>query len=80
MDAARAEAALRDLEAAAFARDQVVRGNAHVVEGDVAVAVGRVVVAEHREHPGDLHARRVHRHQHHRLALVRRRVGVGLCP
>ena len=52
MDPAGAEAALRDLEPATFARDQVFDGNPHVVEGHVAVAMRRVVVSEHRTASG----------------------------
>ena len=48
MDAARAEPPLRDLEAAAFAEQDVRDRHAHVLEVDLAVAVRRVVVAEHR--------------------------------
>ena len=48
VDAARPEPALRDLEAAAFAEQDVGRRHAHVLERDLHVAVRRVVVAEHR--------------------------------
>ncbi len=48
VDAARPEPALRDLEAAAFAEQDVVDRHAHVLELDLGVAVRRVVVAEHR--------------------------------
>jgi hypothetical protein len=47
VDAPRAEAALRDLEAAPFAEQQVAGRHAHVVERDFGVAVRRMVVAEH---------------------------------
>lgn len=50
VDAAGAEAALDDFEAAAFAEDHVGEGHADVVEGDVAVAVGRIVIAVDRKH------------------------------
>ena len=43
MDAARAEAALRDLEAAALAQHHVLDRHAHVLEQHFAVAVRRVV-------------------------------------
>ena len=45
---------------------------------DLHVAVRRVVVAEHRQRAHDGDARRVARHQHHRLLRVARRAGVGL--
>ncbi|MNQ79447.1 hypothetical protein D3C85_943930 [compost metagenome] len=41
------------------------------------MAVGRVVVAEHRQRTHDLHAGGVGRHQDHRVLLVARRVRVG---
>ena len=78
VDAARSEAALRDLEAAAFAEQDVADRHAHVLEEHLHVAVRRVVVAEHRQRPHDRDARRVGRHQDHRLLRVARRVGVGL--
>lgn len=45
-----AQTALDDFEAAALAEDHVGGRDAHVVEGDVAVAVGGIVVAEDGEH------------------------------
>ena len=42
------------------------------------MTVRRVVLAEHLHRADDLDTGRVHRHQDLRLALVRRRVGVGL--
>ena len=59
MDAARPEAALRDLEAAAFAEQHVLDRHLHILEQDLAVAVRRVVIAEHRQHALDLHAGRI---------------------
>ena len=78
MDAAGAEPALRDLEAAPLAQQDVLDRHAHVLELDLGVAVRRVVIAEHGQRPQDLHARRVARHQDHRLLLVARRVRIGL--
>ena len=77
VDAARAEPGLGDGEAAALLAEHVVDGHAHVVVGDLAVALV-VGVAEHLQVADDGHARRVHRHEHHRLLAVRRAVGVGL--
>jgi hypothetical protein len=70
VDAARAQAALGDFETAAFAEQQVGGRHAHVVEDDFGVAVRRIVEAEHRQVAQDVHARRVARHQDHRLLLV----------
>ena len=78
VDAARAQPPLRDLEAAALAQQQVVGRHAHVAQDDFGVAVGRVVIAEHRQHPHHLDARRIQRHQDLRLLLVARRVWVAL--
>ena len=47
VDAARAEAQLADLEAAALAEEDVLLRHPHVGEPEVHVAVRRVVVAEH---------------------------------
>jgi hypothetical protein len=72
MDAARAEAHLRNLEAAAFAEQDVLLRHADIVQLDVHVAARRVVVAEHMHRPEDLHAGRVHRDQDLRLLELRR--------
>ena len=50
MDAPRPEPALRDLEAAPLAEQHVRRRHPHVLEQHLAVAVRRVVEAEHRQH------------------------------
>ena len=44
MDASRPEPALRDLEAAPFAEQQVTGRHAHVAEDDLGMAVRRIVV------------------------------------
>jgi hypothetical protein len=59
VDAARPEAALRDLEAAAFAEQHVGRRDPDVLEHHFHVTVRRVVVAEHRQVTHDRHARRI---------------------
>src|SRR5262245_21093108 len=71
VDAARPQAALRDLEAAALAEQDVGHRHPHIVENDLGVPVRRVVVAEHAQRPHHLHTRCIQRHQHHRLAPVR---------
>ena len=80
VDAARAQAALRDLEAAAFAEQQVLDRHAHVLEQHLGVAVRRVVVAEHRQHAHDLDAGRVERNEDLRLLLVPRAASGRSCP
>ena len=75
MDAARAETPLRDLEPAALTEQHVGRGHANVLEGDLRMAVRRIVVTEHRKAAADGHPFRVHRHEDHRLLFVPLRVG-----
>ena len=76
VDPARAEASLGDAEAVAFLLQQVVRGDANVLEGHLHVPLG-VLVAEDRQvaergDPGG-----VQRHDDHRLLPVGISVGVG---
>ena len=56
-------AALRDLEAAALAEQDVTRGNADVLEQHLGVAVRRIVIAEHGKHLLDRDALGIQRHQ-----------------
>ncbi len=70
MDAARPEPPLRDLETAALAEQDVAHRHAHVLVHDLAMAVRRVVEAEHRQHALDRDAGHIPRHQDHRLLLV----------
>ncbi|MCY1425178.1 hypothetical protein D9M71_409610 [compost metagenome] len=77
VDAARAEAALGDLEATALAQQHVLVGHAHVLEQHFSVAMGGVVVTEYRQRAEDLHAGSVSGHQDHRVLLVARCVRVG---
>src|SRR5437588_13059902 len=78
MNAARAEAALRDLEATAFAEQEVLDGDLDILEQHLGVAVRRVVIAEHRQHPLDCDAWSVERHEDLRLLLVARIIRAGL--
>ena len=78
MDAARTEAALRDLETAAFAEQDVFFRHANVFQKHLGVAVRRVVKAEHRQHLLHLDAGSIERHQDLRLLLVLRRLRIGL--
>lgn len=70
VDAAWPETPLDDLEAVALAENEVGGGHPHVGEGDVAVAVGRVVVAEDAEHAVDGDAGDVVRDEDDGLLLV----------
>jgi hypothetical protein len=78
MDPARAETALRDLEAAAFAEQNVFLRHANVFQQHLGMAMRRVVKAEHRQHLLHLDAGGVERHQYLRLLLVLRRLRIGL--
>src|SRR5690348_14518252 len=78
VDATGPQAALRDLEAATFAQQDVARRDAHVLVAYFRVAVWRVVIAEHAEMAHDGDAGCIHRHQHHGLLRMTRRIGIGL--
>ena len=80
MDAARPEAALRDLEAAALAEQQVLDRHLHVLEYDLGMTVRRVVIAEHRQHALDLDAGHVALDQDLRLLAVAVAVETSSCP
>mmetsp|Transcript_120274 Transcript_120274/g.218578 ORF Transcript_120274/g.218578 Transcript_120274/m.218578 type:complete len:201 (+) Transcript_120274:643-1245(+) len=67
MDTARAEAALRDLEAAALAQEDVANGYPHVVQDDLCMVVN---VTEHPKWSPDGHTRRISRDEHHGVAVV----------
>ena len=78
VDAARAEAALGDLETAALAEQQILRRYAHVAQHHFHMPVRRVVVAEYAERAQHFDAGRIGRYQHHGLLLVHRGRGIGL--
>ena len=78
VDAAWPKPPLGNLEATALAQEDVLLGHAGVVEAQMHVAVGRVVVAEHRHRLDDLHARGVLGHENLGLLPMRRRVRAGL--
>ena len=79
VDAPGAQPALDDLETSALAEDHVGGRHPHVGEGDVPVAVRRVVEAHHGQHAVDGHAGGVAGDEDDGLLLVFVRVvGVGL--
>ena len=53
-----------------FAEQHVRRGHADVFEKDFGRPIRHAVESEHRDRPQHLHARRIHRHQDHRLLPV----------
>ena len=70
VDAARSETSLDDLEASPFSEDHVAGRNPDIVEGDVSVAVGGIIVAVDREHAVDGDTRGVGGNNHDRLLPV----------
>ena len=58
---------LRDLEAAALAKQHVGGGHTHIVVDDLGVADRRIVISEHAHVAHDPDARRFLWYQHHRL-------------
>ena len=77
VDPPRAEPTLGDREALPLAPEDVLGGDVDIVEGDLGVAVRRVVVAEDRQGALDHDAGGVERHEDHRLLLVARGAGIG---
>ena len=74
----RAQAPLCDLEAAAFAQQNVGGGHTHVFKQHFGVAVRCVVVAKHVKRSHDLHPRSVGGNQNHALLRMARRLRIGL--
>src|SRR5262249_11154966 len=77
MNAAGPKPDLRDLEAPAFAKQDVLLRHAHIVEADVHVPTWRVIMAEHLHRFDDLDAGRVSRNEDLRLLSARRSIGIG---
>src|SRR3977135_1036971 len=59
-------------------QQQVLRRDAHVLEIDFHVAVGRIIETKYRQVPQDGDPGGVARHENHRLLAVLRRARVGL--
>ena len=78
VDAAGSEAALRDLETTSLSQQHVLERHADVLEEDLHVALGSVVLAEGQHRPQQGDAWRVHRHEQLRLLLVDRTIRPGL--
>src|SRR2546423_10268156 len=76
MDPARTETRLGDCEAAALLAEQLVLGHAHVLPQCLTVAAA-FGMTEDRQTAAHGNAGRVHRHEDHRLAVVRVGVGIG---
>ena len=78
MNPARPETTLGDLEATAFAQQQVGGWHAHVLVRDLAMAMRGIIVAKYRQWPHDGHAGGIDRHQNHRLLRMARCFRIGL--
>ncbi len=78
MNASRSQAALCDFKAAPFAKNDVFSGHAHIFELNFRMAMGRVVITEHRQITFDLHAGVMWFHQNLRLLGVAAALGAGL--
>ena len=78
MDAAGSKPTLRDLEATSFTEKQILDRHPHVLEHDIAMAMGCIVIAENWQVAQDRDARRIARHENHALLTMARRVGAGL--
>lgn len=70
VDASRTESSLNDLEAAAFTKHKAAGWNPDVVEADVAMSVGSIIVAVHVQHPVNGDPLGACRYQHNRLLTV----------
>src|SRR5437868_4857826 len=60
MDASRSQAALGDFETTSFTQQNVAYRHADIFEPDFGMAVRRIVVAKHRQHPLDPDAWGIH--------------------
>src|SRR5262245_11141954 len=78
--AARTKSSLSDFKPTTLTQKHVRSRNAYVFVIDFGVTVWRVIVAKHREHPGNPSARCVHPNQYHRLSFVKRRARISLAP
>src|SRR5690606_17860791 len=70
MNPAGPKPALGDLETAPFAQQYVVGGNAYVLETQLRMAMGSVVISEYRQVPDHGNAGSRHRHQYHGLLFM----------
>lgn len=66
----RAKSALNDLKSTALAEDEVAGWDTNVVEGEVSMSMGSVVVAIYTQHAVDSDTLGVGRYKNHRLLAV----------
>lgn len=74
MNSSWTKAALNNLETPAHAEDHVFRRNADILKRDVAMSVGRVVVAKNGQHTMNGDSRCTSRDKNHRLLVMGIRV------
>jgi hypothetical protein len=70
MDAARSKTSLDDLKAPALTEDKTGDRNSDIGEGDLSVAMRRIVIAVDRKHTLDLDTGSTVGHKNHGLLLV----------
>ena len=77
MNAPRAQTPLRNFESTAFTQENIANWHPHIAKHQLGMTMRCIVVAKqpHRSH--QLDARRIHRHQHHRLLQMARPSSVG---
>src|ERR1700677_4271739 len=78
MNAPRAQSNLRNLEAAPLTQQNIVFRHPHVVEAQMHVTAGGMVMTEHMHRTEDLDARRILWNQDLRLLLAGRGIRAGL--
>ncbi|MND63133.1 hypothetical protein D3C80_544350 [compost metagenome] len=77
VNASRAKAPLGNLETTPLTQQHVLVRHSHVLEQHFGMAMGSVVVTEHRQWPDDFHPGGIGGHQNHRMLLVTRAVRVA---
>src|SRR5437016_7616435 len=77
MNTAGAEAALGNLESAAFANEKILLRHPDIDKRNLRMAIWGVIITENIEHPFHNYAVGRHRHQDHRLLQVFRSTFVG---
>lgn len=79
VNAAGSKSALNDLESTALAKDEVAGWDTNVVEGEVSVSMGSIIIAIHTQHAINRNTLGVGRYENHGLLAIDVFVlGVGL--
>ena len=77
VDTTRSKAALRNLEPASFAQQDVFSRDANVFQLDLHMAMRRIIIAKDRQMTQHLYPLRIKRHQYLRLLRVAFCLGIG---